>query len=363
VRRYPKGGRGGGGRPPRVLFLGNQFSVSMGTYRGVSEVIAAELQREGWAVHASSGKQSRLFRAFDLFWTILARSNQTDVAVLDVFSGRAFWWASVCSRLLVLHRIPFVAVLHGGALPKLAARAPGRVQRVLRRAARVCAPSRYLKAELAHLSIEIEVVPNSLVIERYEFRARRTPSPKLVWLRAFSEGYDPLLAIQVLQELRGSYPNAELLMVGPDKGDGTFQRCVNLVERQELSSFIRIVPGVPKVEVPEVLAGRDIFLNTTTVDNTPISVIEAMACGLCIVSTNVGGLPYLMTEGYDALLVPSGDSKRMAEAVLRVLEDPDLSERLSVNARKTVEGFDLRVVMDRWKAILRGIGQPDGGEL
>lgn len=180
----------------------------------------------------SSGKRNGLFRALDMFWTILVRSNQTDVAVLDVSSRRAFWWALVCSRWLVLHRIPFVAVLHGGDLPKLAARAPVRVQRVLRRAARLCAPFLYLKAELAHLSVEIEVVPNPLVIERYEFRARRAPSPNLVWLRAFSEGYDPLLAAQVLQDLRGSYPNAELLMVGADKGDGTFQRCVNFVERQ-----------------------------------------------------------------------------------------------------------------------------------
>ncbi len=62
--------------------------------------------------------------------------------------------------------------------------------------------------------------------------------------------------------------------------------------------------SVEKSEVPAWLAKGDIFLNTTNVDNTPVSVIEAQAAGLCVVSTNVGGIPFLLENGKDALLVP-----------------------------------------------------------
>jgi glycosyltransferase involved in cell wall biosynthesis len=96
----------------------------------------------------------------------------------------------------------------------------------------------------------------------------------------------------------------------------------------------------------------DIFLNTTNVDNTPVSVLEALACGLCVVSTDVGGIPYLLEHEEDALLVPPDDAEAMAAAVRRVLTEPGLAERLSRNARKKAEGFDWSVVLPQWERLL-----------
>ena len=75
--------------------------------------------------------------------------------------------------------------------------------------------------------------------------------------------------------------------------------------------------------MPACLADGDIFLNTSLVDNTPVSILEAMASGMCIVSTNVGGIPYLLKAGHEALLVSPGDPEKMAEAVRQILQDPD----------------------------------------
>jgi glycosyltransferase involved in cell wall biosynthesis len=105
----------------------------------------------------------------------------------------------------------------------------------------------------------------------------------------------------------------------------------------------------------------DIFLNTTNVDNTPISVIEAMACGLCVVSTNVGGLPYLLENEEDALLVAPGDPEAMATAVRRLLTDAELAERLSRNARRKAEQFDWSVILPRWQALLRLAAKKNNG--
>jgi glycosyltransferase involved in cell wall biosynthesis len=106
------------------------------------------------------------------------------------------------------------------------------------------------------------------------------------------------------------------------------------------------LPGaVPKQRVPEALAAGDIFLNTTDFDNTPVSVLEAMACGLCIVSTDAGGIRHLLEDGTDALLVPCGDRRAMAAAVFRILREPGLAARLSVNARRKAERFDWSIVM------------------
>jgi glycosyltransferase involved in cell wall biosynthesis len=101
----------------------------------------------------------------------------------------------------------------------------------------------------------------------------------------------------------------------------------------------------------------DIFLNTTNVDNTPISVLEAMACGLCVVSTNAGGIPYLLEHERDALLVPPDDAQAMARAVHRILTEPGLAESLSENARRKVEQFDWCAVLPQWERLFSLVGQ------
>jgi glycosyltransferase involved in cell wall biosynthesis len=80
-----------------------------------------------------------------------------------------------------------------------------------------------------------------------------------------------------------------------------------------------------------------------------------MACGLCVVSTNVGGIPYLLTHEQDALLVASENPVAMADAVERVLTEPGLAERLSGNARRTAAAFDWPEILHEWDALLTSI--------
>ena len=128
-----------------------------------------------------------------------------------------------------------------------------------------------------------------------------------------------------------------------------------------VSERIEAPGGVPKAEVPERLSAGDIFLNTTNVDNTPISVLEAMASGLCVVSTNVGGMPYLVKHEQDGLLVPPGDAQAMAEAVRRVLTEPGLAANLSANARKKAELFDWPRLMPQWEQMLTTLSEGSNG--
>jgi glycosyltransferase involved in cell wall biosynthesis len=104
--------------------------------------------------------------------------------------------------------------------------------------------------------------------------------------------------------------------------------------------------------VADWLNRSDIFLNTADIDNTPLSVLEAMASGMCIVSTNVGGIPYLLEHETDALLVPPGDEAAMAAAVRRILTEPGLAERLSRNAYQKAKQFDWSIILPQWDKLL-----------
>ena len=143
-----------------------------------------------------------------------------------------------------------------------------------------------------HFNFTLRLIPNPLDLSPYEFQSRQSPQPHLFWLRAYHVIYSPSLAPRVLAHLRSDFPNAHLTIIVPHKGDGSLQANKIVSGDLGVSDQIDFPGGVPKTDVPALLNKGDMFINTTNIDNTPVSVIEAMACVLPVVSTNVRGLPY-----------------------------------------------------------------------
>lgn len=336
---------------PCILIIGN-FLSSSGLNKSVCEELALRLEAAGWSVITTSRQKNRILRLLDMLWTAWRARKQYDVAQIDVFSGPSFLWAEAVCWILRRLKKPYVLTLHGGNLPGFARRGKGRVRRLLTSAAAVTTPSRYLQEQMAAYCESLILLPNPLDIAAYPAVERLTPKPCLVWLRAFHEIYNPRLAARVVALLKTDFPDTQLTMVGPDKGDGSFAAFNATVHELGLDGHVRCVGGVPKRDVSDWLNRGDIFLNTTNVDNTPVSVIEAMACGLCVVSTDVDGIPYLLEDEHDALLVPPDDPQAMAGAVRRILTEPELAERLSWNARAKAEQFDWSMVLPQWERLL-----------
>jgi glycosyltransferase involved in cell wall biosynthesis len=334
-----------------VLLVGNFLSATLGG-NSVCEDLAERLVSLGWPVLTTSSQPARLSRLCDMLITVLRQRHSYRVAHVDVYSGPAFLWAEAVCRTLQLIKKPYVLTLHGGNLPAFARRWPGRVRRLLLSAAAVTTPSRFLLEEIAPYRSDLRLQPNPLETNSYTIRLRGRPQPRLVWLRALHSVYNPTLAARVVALLAADFPDIELTMIGRDKGDG----CLQIVQQTaiELGVADRIsFPGkVPRAAVADWLDKADIFLNTAEVDNTPLSVMEAMASGMCIVSTNVGGIPYLLEHDADALLVPPRDEVAMAAAVRRVLTEPGLAERLSRNAHQKAKQFDWSIVLPQWDELL-----------
>lgn len=340
----------------RVLIVGN-FLSSSGMNKSVCEELAIRLPERGWPVITTSSRSNRFLRLFDMLWTAWRARKQYDVAQIDVFSGPSFLWAEAAAWLLRRLKKPYILTLHGGNLPEFSRRWQGRVRRLLPSAAAVTTPSRYLQEQMAAYRESLILLPNPLDIAAYPAVERLAPRLCLVWLRAFHEIYNPRLAARVTALLKTDFPDIQLTMVGPDKGDGSFAAFNATVHELGLDGHVRCAGGVPKRDVPTWMNTGDIFLNTTNVDNTPVSVIEAMACGLCVVSTNVGGIPYLLDDGHDALLVPPDDPQAMADAIRRILTEPELAACLSRNARAKAEQFDWSMVLPQWEELLTDAAQ------
>lgn len=337
---------------PRVLLIGNHLSRHLGSLTA-GEELAHRLAAAGWTVTTTSHRRRRLPRLLDMWRTL--RTADCDVAVVDVYSGLAFRWAELAARILTRRSVPFVLTLHGGRLPELARRSPDRVRRLLAAAGAVTAPSPYLREAMASFRDDLLLLPNALDISAYPFHPRAEPRGVLLWLRAFHRVYNPELAVRVLARLAGEREGARLILVGPDKGDGTYERTRRTAERLGVARRVEMPGAVAKAEVPSYLSRGDVFLNTSDADNAPVSVVEAMACGLGVVSTDAGGLPHLLDDGVDALLVPRGDEAAMAAAVARLLDEPGLAAKLGTNARKKAEDFDVARVLPRWEELLKSL--------
>jgi glycosyltransferase involved in cell wall biosynthesis len=337
-----------------ILFIGNHFNNKL-DFTYLADELVDRLNKDGWVTLKASKYHNKLIRILDMLSTILLKSRKYKVAEVDVFSGHAFFWAEASTQLLHLLKKPTILTLHGGNLPAFSESHPGRTGKLLRMANTVVTPSAYLQKRLKHFRENIQIIPNPIEIEKYPFHIRGNPTPKLIWLRAFHAIYNPSMAIHVLSQLQPKGKDIFLTMVGPDKKDGSLIELTALAQQFNITENLSIPGVVPRSQVPDWLNKNDIFLNTTNIDNTPVSVIEAMACGLCIVSTNVGGIPYLLEDGIDALLVPPGDAPAMAAAVNQILSDPSLAKKLSVNARKKAETFSWDIVYPQWVSLLDGI--------
>ncbi|MDX2091174.1 MAG: glycosyltransferase family 4 protein [Kofleriaceae bacterium] len=338
---------------PAVLFVGNFLSSSI-KHRHYCEDLTDRLELRGWRLVRTSAHMGRARRMLDMLHVTWARRSSYDLAHVDVFSGPAFTWAElVCAELRSLSK-PFVLTLRGGNLPAFARQSPRRTRRLFASAARVTAPSRYLRETMLEYRPDIVVLPNAVDVA-HELGARDRIGARMIWVRSFHAIYNPVMAIDVLERVARSVPDATLTMVGHDKGDGSLAAVQQRAHALGVTDRLQIVGGVPKRQIPSLLAKADVFLNTADIDNTPVSVVEAMAAGLCVVSTSVGGIPYLLTNGGDAVLVPARAPDAMAAAVVRLCNEEDVALRMSRTARSHAAAWDWRPVLDQWERLLHEV--------
>lgn len=333
----------------KLLYLGNQLSKH-GYNKTTIETLGLQLEQEGYEVNYASNKKTFLFRLLDMMWAVFVYRKQFSYVLIDTYSTRAFWYAFVCSQLARVFNIKYIPILHGGNLPNRLQKNPKLCQMVFANAYQNVAPSGYLRQAFQEAGFtNVIYIPNSIEIEKYSFKIRTEFAPKLLWVRAFATIYNPEMAVKVLFELQRKYPNASLTMVGPDK-DGSLQTTKSFAE--SLGITVRFTGQLSKEDWWQLASEHDIFINTTHFDNTPISVMEAMALGLPVVSTNVGGIPYLLTDKENALLVNDNDGVAMTTAICSLLDNQEKAKALALNARNFIEQMDWNVVKEEWKEVL-----------
>jgi|694.fasta_scaffold145478_2 glycosyltransferase involved in cell wall biosynthesis len=333
-----------------IVYIGNKMGrhgLTPGTIELLSEKLA-----ESFTIISASEKKNPVLRLLDMCKCIFQNRHHADYVLIDTYSTSAFYFAWACGMVCQLFNLKYIPILHGGYLPKRLMRNPILASQLFNNAYKLVAPSGYMKQRFEMEEYRhIEIIPNFIRPESYPYKHRTKILPKLLWVRSFHHTYNPEMAIQALALLHQKGIAASLCMIGPDK-DGSLQICKKLANSLGLSEHIEFTGRLTKEMWIERSASFDIFLNTTHVDNTPVSVIEAMALGMCIVSTNVGGVPFILSDGINAKLVDDGDIEGMCNAIMHYLKNPEITSMYSSAARIQAELWSWTNVKPLWLKLL-----------
>lgn len=333
----------------RLLYIGNKLAEH-GKPPSSIDLLSTKLQAEGFEVITASSKLNKLQRLWEMVVTTYKYRKKVDGVLLDTYSTQNFLYAVIVSRLCRIFKLPYIPILHGGNLPHRLKYNKRQSQNLFVNAKTNVAPSKFMFEKFREKGFtNLTYIPNAIPIDDYPFKLRESVGLKLLWVRSFSEIYNPKLAIEIVALLQKKGREVSLCMVGPDK-DGSLQRCKKMAA--ELNLPVTFTGLLSKQEWIARSQHSDIFINTTNFDNMPVSVMEAMALGLPVVSTNVGGLPFMITDKADGLLVPPNNPEAFVEAIEFLCENNEKTQQMAVAARKKVEAFDWKKIKQQWITLL-----------
>jgi len=189
---------------------------------------------------------------------------------------------------------------------------------------------------------QYRVVPNGVEPERFAW-ARAPGSRRIIFVGRLARQKRPDLAVEVARLVRADHPDAELWLVGEGPERGELER---LVDTAGIDGAVRLLGARP--DLPELLRDSACLLLPSDYESCPYAVLEAMAAGVPVVATEVGGVPELLDDGVEGLLVPPRRPDMAAAAVSRILANPDLARALGDAGRaRARERYSLgRMVAD-----------------
>lgn len=221
----------------------------------------------------------------------------------------------------------------------------------IRLADAVVVSSGWLVDVFARHGLKARAIFNHVELDNFHFRERKPLRPVFLSNRNFDPIYNVPCVLRAFALIQKRFRQASLIVVG----DGTQRAELEQLARDLSLRNVKFTGLVAPEEMPKLCDGADIYLNASNVDNMPLSILEAFAAGLAVVTTNAGGIPYVVTDEKTGLLVEMNDDEAMAAAAVRLLEDEELAAELARSARAECVKYKWEVVREHWLDFYREV--------
>ncbi len=320
--------------------------------RTSTDRIAGALMSQGFRVICSSSQSNRWIRLVVQLWTIIGSRKNYDVAILPLFGTKgSIWWHRILSAGLRLMKKRLVITVDGGSIPAQIENGDKRFFKILSKAESVICPSSYMFEAVKKYPLKrIVQIENVVDLKQYPFQIKKSFQPVLLWMRGFERFYNPEMAIRVTVLLKKKYPDFRLIMAG--KNGPLLDVVKQMVKESDLGNNVSFPGYLLQHEKISYAREASIFICTNSVDNAPVSLIEFMALGTVIVSTDVGGIAEIIDSGTTGYLVERDDDAAMFERVKFLLENPDHLIQMANAARRKALQYDIEPIVEKWLPLL-----------
>jgi glycosyltransferase involved in cell wall biosynthesis len=208
----------------------------------------------------------------------------------------------------------------------------------------VAVPSGYLVDVFARFGLHARSIYNFVETDRFRFRRRSPLRPVFLSNRNLEPLYNVGCILRAFAIVQRRFPEAALTVAG----DGSQRAELEQLARELDLRNTEFIGRVEQARMHELCERADIYLNSSNIDNMPGSIIEAYAAGLPVVTTDAGGIPYILTHEETGLMVRCDDHEALAASAIRLLEDGELAEKLATNALAACRKYSWAAVRDEW---------------
>jgi len=293
-------------------------------------------------------KYVRSIRTTFLYWmTLLARVHKYDVIHIYSASYLSFV-VSPTPALLAAKLYGKKALLnyHSGQAADHLERWRRTAIPTLRLADTIIVQSNYLVEVFARFGLRTRPIFNHIETENFQFRERRPLRPVFLSNRNLEPHYNVGCVLRAFALVQQRFPDARLTVVGDGSQRAELERLARELNLRQTEFTGLVAPD----RMPELYDEADIYLNGSEIDNMPLSILESFAAGLPVVTTNAGGIPYLVNDSETGMVVRKGDYEAMAARAIRLLEDSDLAMKIANHAREEVNRYSWEAVHGQWLA-------------
>lgn len=275
--------------------------------------------------------------------------------VIHAYSA-SYWSYVVCVMPIVLigklYRKKILLNYHSGEASDHLAKWPLTALPIIRLADMVVVPSGYLVDIFARFGVRARAIHNVVELDEFRYRERRPIQPVFLTSRLHEPLYNVPCVLRAFAIIQRQRPDASLVVAG----DGWMRPQLESLANELGLLNTRFVGRVPWHSMPDLYDASDIYLTATNIDNMPGSVIECLSCGLPVVTTDAGGIPFIVTHEKTALIVPRDDHEALAAQAMRLLEDDDLAVHLGRCGRKACKQFTWPAVREAWLSAYHELG-------
>lgn len=279
-----------------------------------------------------------------LYWILLLRSipksDAVHISTAAFFSFCLVTFPAVCVARLSKKRI--ILNYHSGEAEDHLKKWKYSIRFALKSVDMLVVPSEYLKDIFQRYGYTAHVIPNIVDFEQFTYRERTSVNPRFISTRNLEPLYRVADTIRAFSQIQKEYPEASLDLVGTGSELESLKAFVKEYQLRNVTFSGR----VEREKIPLHLDQADIFLNSSRIDNQPISILEAFASGLPVITTPAGGIPDLVQNGVTGLLVESGKPHELAEKAIMLLKQPEYATKITKNALEQCHKYHWRVVAE-----------------